>query len=256
MGRHRTIKPDFCTSELLAECSHSARLLFALMWMHCDDNGIHQASIRRLKIKVFPSDNVSNDDVQGYVQELIHNKLLSYYEVDGVGYWRVNQWEKGDFSQKVDQPTFVFPLPTGEIPETPPRRGRGERSTTVRRTFAQSKSRVDSKDTFTPSVETCKTQGNVDKSVDNFDTSLNLNEFPNCVAVIQSMIGRKLNRSEQEMVAVWCENYDMQHFGLPALSAAMRRFKGRTGGLPKTICYFDGALRDDYARVGRRMIAV
>ncbi len=77
MGRIRTIKPEFWTSEQLVECSRSARLLFVGMLNFCDDGGVHPASARRLKMEVFPGDDdLSADDVGAMVSELEHNGLV------------------------------------------------------------------------------------------------------------------------------------------------------------------------------------
>ena len=48
MARIRTVKPEFWTSEQVAECTPIARLAFIGIWNFCDDNGIHPASIKRL----------------------------------------------------------------------------------------------------------------------------------------------------------------------------------------------------------------
>ena len=59
MARIRTIKPEFCVSEQLAECSTNARLTFALMWMFCDDNGVHPAKYKTLKAQCYPLDEAT-----------------------------------------------------------------------------------------------------------------------------------------------------------------------------------------------------
>ena len=91
MARIRSIKPEFWTSEQIAECSPNVRLLFIGMWNFCDDYGVHPASEMRLKMEVFPSDSFSKDDIRRMIDELLANGLLAEYEVDGnpvlVGYW-------------------------------------------------------------------------------------------------------------------------------------------------------------------------
>lgn len=42
MARIRSLKPELCTDERLADCSPTARLLFILMQPFCDDFGVHQ----------------------------------------------------------------------------------------------------------------------------------------------------------------------------------------------------------------------
>ena len=89
MARIRSIKPEFWTSEQIAECSPNARLLFIGMWSFCDDYGVHPASLARLKMEVFPADAISTDDVRRMVAELTSNGLLAEYEIDGTRYWYV-----------------------------------------------------------------------------------------------------------------------------------------------------------------------
>lgn len=113
MARIRTTKPEFWTSEQIVECSPIARLAFIGMWTFCDDNGIHPASAKRLKMEVFPSDAFGEQEIQAMVDELIAADLLTYYEVAGKGYWLVTGWQK---HQKIERPTYRHPLPDGTQP--------------------------------------------------------------------------------------------------------------------------------------------
>jgi hypothetical protein len=113
MARIRTIKPEFFTSEQIAECSANARLVFVGMWCFCDDSGVHPASAARLKMEVMPADPISKDQVQALINELLEIGLLDQYQVDNSIYWRVTGWEK---HQRIDQPSFKYPLADGKIP--------------------------------------------------------------------------------------------------------------------------------------------
>lgn len=132
MARIRTIKPEFWTSEQIAECSPIARLLFVGIWNFCDDHGLHPASVKRLKMEVFPSDSITDDDIEAMVRELQAARLLHAYEVDRKGYWQVTGWEK---HQKIEKPTYRHPLPiTGEpiAISPPPRREVADKSESPR----------------------------------------------------------------------------------------------------------------------------
>jgi hypothetical protein len=118
MPRIRTIKPEFWTSEQVAECSPNARLLFIGLWNFCDDGGVHPANAMRAKMQVFPADGFSKSDIQAMIDELVDAGLLVEYEVDGKAYWRVTGWKH----QKIDQPTYRHPQPNGDLPSTPNRR--------------------------------------------------------------------------------------------------------------------------------------
>jgi hypothetical protein len=128
MARNRMVKPEFCTSEQVVECSTSARLLFVLMWMFCDDAGIHPDSAKRLKMEVFPADDFTTEQVEAWVGELVATGLLERYTVEGQGFLRVTGWHH----QKIDRPNFRYPKPIDRQPvdddSTSTRRGLVERS--------------------------------------------------------------------------------------------------------------------------------
>lgn len=109
MSRIRTVKPEFWTSEQILSCSLPARLLFIGLWNFADDHGVHPASIVRLKAEILPDDSCSQDDVKGWVAELINKSLLQEYSVDNQSYWIVPSWKK---HQRIDKPTYKHPLPS------------------------------------------------------------------------------------------------------------------------------------------------
>jgi hypothetical protein len=106
MARIRTIKPEFWTSEQIVECSRDARLLFIGLWNFCDDGGVHPASIKRIKMEIFPGDDLTADDLQNLVDELVDNELVDVFESQGKTYWHVASWDK---HQKIDRPSYKFP---------------------------------------------------------------------------------------------------------------------------------------------------
>lgn len=130
MARIRSIKPEFWTSEQVAECSTNARLLFIGMWNFCDDAGIHKASHMRLKMQVFPADAFSNDDISAMIDELVSAGLLCEFENSQQNYWVVRGWHH----QKIDKPSYKYPKPfdedstivRGTFGERSPAEGKGE----------------------------------------------------------------------------------------------------------------------------------
>jgi hypothetical protein len=78
MARIRSIKPEFWTDEKLTECSLSARLFFIGTWNFADDKGNLQASAKRLKMQIFPADNI---DCQPLLDELITHGLLNVLSI-------------------------------------------------------------------------------------------------------------------------------------------------------------------------------
>lgn len=112
MARIRSIKPEFWTSEQVVECSTTARLLFIGMWNFCDDQGVHPASLKTLKMEIFPGDDIATSDLDGFVRQLIKVGLLSQFRAQGRDYWAVTGWHH----QKIEKPNRRHPSPKdGEI---------------------------------------------------------------------------------------------------------------------------------------------
>lgn len=86
MPRQRMVKPDFFDSDSLAECCHSARLAFIGLWVMGDDKGNVKLSIRKLKKQIFPLDDVTDAEFQGWLAELERVGCIKVYEVDGEEY--------------------------------------------------------------------------------------------------------------------------------------------------------------------------
>ncbi len=109
MSRIRTIKPEFWTSEQVVECSPTARLLFIGFWNFADDNGVLPASAKHIKMLVYPGDDFTVAQVQGFIDELLHQGLLAGFTAeDGRAYWYVTGWSR---HQKIDKPSNKYPAP-------------------------------------------------------------------------------------------------------------------------------------------------
>lgn len=106
MARYRTIKPEFWSSPQVVECSINARLLFIGIWSFSDDGGVHPLSAKRLKMEIFPGDDISSDSILRLLDELIMNELLVAYIVDNKEYIQVTGWSH----QRIDKPTYKFPV--------------------------------------------------------------------------------------------------------------------------------------------------
>lgn len=159
MARIRSIKPEFFTSEQLAECSTSARLLFVGLWVFSDDNGVHPASVVRLKMEVFPGDAISPTEMQTMMNELIALKLVKTFTRDGETFWHIPSWRK---HQKIDKPTYRYPIPpiddassNGTPQNSIPRRELDESSSNGRRDLGHGMERrgVEGKGEETKGVE-------------------------------------------------------------------------------------------------------
>lgn len=113
MARIRSLKPEFWTSEQVVECTRDARLLFLGMLNFADDSGVLPGSVRRLRMQVFPGDDMTLEFLRGLVNELLRVDLLQEYDVEGRVYWRITGFKA---HQRIDQPTCRHPLPDGTVP--------------------------------------------------------------------------------------------------------------------------------------------
>jgi hypothetical protein len=75
------------------------------MWNFCDDGGNHPASLKSLKMQIFPSDDIQVSEIDAMVKELINNGLIAQYTVNNKDYWHVLGWHH----QKIDKPNIKHP---------------------------------------------------------------------------------------------------------------------------------------------------
>lgn len=107
MARIRTIKPEFWTSEQVVDCSPIARLLFIGLWNFSDDQGAHPYAVKTIKMEIFPGDNFTPKQIEGWLTELINAGLLKTYHVDNKQYLYVTGWH----NQKIEKPNPKHPPP-------------------------------------------------------------------------------------------------------------------------------------------------
>jgi hypothetical protein len=112
MARIRSIKPEFWTDEKLAECSLGARLLFIGTWNFADDEGRMEYSPKRLKMQVFPGDNI---EVTPLVEELRGHGLVIVYSTGNRDFLAIPNFRK---HQRVDRPR-ASTIPTPTQPDSP-----------------------------------------------------------------------------------------------------------------------------------------
>lgn len=103
MSRIRSVHPGLWTDENFVCLSPIARLLFIGLWNECDDGGRFEWRPLRLKMRVLPADNV---DMDAIMAELVENRCVLHYEVDGVGYGAVRNFCK---FQRPKKPSFFCP---------------------------------------------------------------------------------------------------------------------------------------------------
>ena len=94
MARIRSIPPDACDSEKLAQLSHAAERLFWRFQTHCDDDGRCDDNVRLIAAKCVPLLDWDHSLVDGLLDELEQVGLLVRYEVAGKRYVQVAQWDR------------------------------------------------------------------------------------------------------------------------------------------------------------------
>lgn len=77
------IKPEFFDSESLAMCSIGARLCFIGLWVMGDDYGHQKCQFIRLKHRIFPFDDLTDEEFGGFLEELESVGCIKAYEIDG-----------------------------------------------------------------------------------------------------------------------------------------------------------------------------
>ena len=80
MARARNIKPAFFENEDLMDISFAGRLLFIGLWTLADREGRLEDRIKRIKIQLFPLDDI---DVDEELNDLQSFGFIDRYEVDG-----------------------------------------------------------------------------------------------------------------------------------------------------------------------------
>lgn len=91
MARARNIKPSFFTNEDLVELPFEDRLLFIGLWTLADREGRLEDRPKRIKMAVFPADNV---DVDASLARLAKSGFIARYEVRGIACIQVLHFAK------------------------------------------------------------------------------------------------------------------------------------------------------------------
>ncbi len=91
MARIRSIHPGLTTDEDLAECSRDARLFFIYLGMEADDFGVFEWKPVRLKMRLFPADDI---DIDGLLAELVGANKVARFEIAGKPYGAIRNFAK------------------------------------------------------------------------------------------------------------------------------------------------------------------
>lgn len=112
MARIRYLKPDFFKDDDLVEHPFWIRLLFAGLWNIADKEGRLEDRPKRIKVDVFPYDNV---DIEKGLIELSKIKnhsprpFIQRYEVNGERYIQIINWHKHQKPHHTEQESKIPP---------------------------------------------------------------------------------------------------------------------------------------------------
>jgi len=104
MPRARNIKPQFFKNEELVELSFDRRLLFIGLWTLADREGRLEDRPKRIKMEVFPADDV---DVDTALAELESRGFIVRYVVEGNQYIHINNFTKHQNPHKNEAPSSI-----------------------------------------------------------------------------------------------------------------------------------------------------
>ena len=108
--RRRMLNPDFFTDpDIVANLNAYGRLFYQGLWCVAEDSGCFEMNALLLKMKIFPGDNLSLDDIKNYLDKLVELGKIITYSVSGKEYG----WIKNFFKhQRLDKPSPPsIPLP-------------------------------------------------------------------------------------------------------------------------------------------------
>lgn len=114
MARSRNIKPGFFSNEHLAELDFATRLLFIGMWTEADREGRLEDRPKRLRMALFPADNV---DVDRMLNDLAAFGFIQRYEIDGKRYLQIDSFTKHQMPHHKEVAS-VIPAPLGRAQMT------------------------------------------------------------------------------------------------------------------------------------------
>ena len=106
MARARNIKPGFFTNEELVELPFSTRLLFIGLWTLADREGRLEDKPKRIKMHLFPADEINVDDALSSLQD---SGFLVRYEVEGARYIQVLAFRKHQNPHRDEKPSSIPP---------------------------------------------------------------------------------------------------------------------------------------------------
>ena len=88
------IDPALWQSETIAGLTIRQRLLFIGLFSNADDQGRMKAHPSLIRSKLFPYDDISLDDIAGWLQSLVTGDFITMYANSGKDYLQICNWWK------------------------------------------------------------------------------------------------------------------------------------------------------------------
>lgn len=114
MARARNIKPSFFTNEILGTLDPIIGMTFVGLWCLADKEGRLEDRPLRIKAELFPYRE--GTDINGYLTVMEREGFIDRYEVDGVKYIQVVNFEKHQSPHHTEKAKGFPPKPKGRKP--------------------------------------------------------------------------------------------------------------------------------------------
>lgn len=116
MARIRSVHPDLCASETMAQLPAEVERTFVRLWTHCDDDGRAVDNAKLIKAALFPlHDDVTAETVDRHLDVLADAGLIVRYEAGGKRYLAVRSWYEFQKPQKKRASTLPAPSDTPPV---------------------------------------------------------------------------------------------------------------------------------------------
>lgn len=111
MGRIRSVHPDICVSQTMAELPAELERTFVRLWTHCDDHGRCQDNPRLIKAAIYPLlDEVTIERLNDELAALQEADLIVRYRVEGCGYVQVRSWSEFQHPNRPKKSKWPAPM--------------------------------------------------------------------------------------------------------------------------------------------------
>ena len=115
MARARNIKPGFFTNDELVELGFAVRLLFIGLWTIADKEGRLVDRPKKIKMEIFPADDV---DIDASLSELQEKGFVRRYVAQGISCVQIVNWSRHQNPHIKEAPS-VLPEEKSAAPEIP-----------------------------------------------------------------------------------------------------------------------------------------